>query len=252
MSDVWINHLSIENWADPQRWRLFFAEAQQIFEGTLTHLDLTDPVREKVTSLEEAANIVCNFGEKETNRFVFGKFKEKRVSFSVVMRKEAGSGVNYFQWRLPSVFSKNQDQIKKIEALFDLGNKYFLPFYAYADVLSEIRKKSKPRGSVDVQSELMGAFWLTYFNDAYLNFFGHQKFDDFEGASYLEAGGVVVRLGESPLSVNADTRSRAEIAIGKNSFVDPLDSDRFGKRRGEFVLTFDQLAAFKKTNNVSH
>jgi hypothetical protein len=130
---------------------------------------------------------------------------------------------------------------QRFKNLFDLGNQFLKPFYAYGDAVAQIRSKNKPSGAVDIQAELLGVFWLTYFNPAYVAFFGNLKFNGLLGVERGSDGSVTIVLGDSPQLVASELREQSVETLGKQSFVNP--SDILGKQRGRFALTFQQLLA---------
>lgn len=215
-----------------------------MFASPLTHLDVNAPVRRKVVSLAEAGNFACDFKAHEDSRWLFGKFAGIGVRFSVqYCRRQLGDRdfPNTFTWHLPMSFVQKLQSGQRLKALFGLGNGTFKPFYAYSDDVASIACKKKSFGAVNIQAELLGVFWLTYFNAAYVSFLGNDKFNGISNLEYDSEGGVTIILGDGPESVTNQVREEAVAALGKESFVNP--SDILGKRPGEFALTFQQLLA---------
>ena len=114
-------------------------------------------------------------------------------------------------------------------------------FYSYGDIATQLSLKKKSTGAVDIQAELLGVFWLTYFNDAYVKFFSAERFRDLDGIVSHVGNGMTVELGKRPNELSEDKRKNAALVLGKDSFVDV--ADLAGKRPGKFALTFQQLMA---------
>lgn len=241
MSELWIAHHSIDAWQEPSQWTAYFEEAQRLLGSPLTHLDVNDPVKRKVVSLAEAGNFVCAFKAREDSRWLFGKFVDIGIELSVQHYRQIGHYPNTFKWHVPLAFLEGPENRQRLKALFDLGNRTFKPFYAYADDVAQIASKNKSSGAVDIQAELLGVFWLTYFNAAYVAFFGDQKFDALPGVERGNDGGVTIVLGDSPKAVANEVREQSAAKLDSQSFVNP--SDMLGKQRGRFALTFQQLSS---------
>jgi len=244
MSELWINHLSIEVWQEPGCWTDYFDQVQGILGSPLTHLDVNDPVKRKVASLKDAGDYVCAFKPREDSRWVFGKFDAIGIELSIQHYRQLGHWPNSLMWHVPLSFIEKPENCTRLKALFDLGNLTFKPFYAFSDDVSHIKSKKKSSGAVDIQAELLGVFWMTYFNAAYVAFFGEEKFNDFPKVEYGDDGGVTVLLGDSPKSVSSELREQLVTALGKQSFVNP--NEILGKLPGRFALTFQQLLVSKK------
>lgn len=241
MSELWIAHHSIDAWQEPSRWTGYFEEAQRLLGSPLTHLDVNDPVKRKVASLADAGNFVCAFKAREDSRWLFGKFRDNGIELSVQHYRQLGHYPNTLKWHVPLSFVEKPENRQRLKALFDLGNKTFKPFYAYADDVAQITSKKKSSGAVDIQAELLGVFWLTYFNAAYVAFFGSQKFNALPGVERGGDGSITIVLDDSPKSVTNELREQSAAKLDKQSFVNP--SDILGKQRGRFALTFQQLNA---------
>jgi hypothetical protein len=241
MNDLWLGHISIEAWTAPNRWAGYFEQVQQILDSPLTHLDVNDPIRREVGSLAEAADFVCAFGAREDSRWVFGRFKALGIDFSVRHFRELGRWPNSVVWHMPLSFVEKAQDHQRLEALFDLGNQALRPFYGYSDERAQIAAKKKPSGAMDFQTELPGIFWLTYFNAAYVAFFGKGNFTNIPGVEHGDDGSVTIVLGHSPKSVANQLREHAATMLGRRSFVDSRDI--VSKPPGRFALTFQQLLA---------
>lgn len=241
MSELWIAHHSIDAWQEPSRWTAYFEEAQRLLGSPLTHLDVNDPVKRKVASLADAGNFVCAFKAREDSRWLFGKFADIGIELSVQHYRQLGHYPNTLKWHVPLSFVEKSENRRRLKALFDLGNRTFNPFYAYSDDVAQIASKKKSSGAVDIQAELLGVFWLTYFSAAYVAFFSKEKFSSIPGVEYGGDGSITIVLGDSPKSVANELREQSAAILGKESFVNV--SDVLGKQRGRFALTFQQLLA---------
>ena len=131
----------------------------------------------------------------------------------------------------------DDDRLVKVSSqLFALGNRVLKPFYATADTERNLASKSKRSGyGVDLQAELSGVFWLTYFNKPYRDFFGREKFASIPEVT-SQRGGVTIRLGDSPRDYNAARRLQIEAILGKQCFIDPKSRRSKGTRRARTCL----------------
>lgn len=247
MSELWIGHFSIESWQEPSCWAAYFNEAEQILGSSLTHLDIADPIKRKVTSFEDAGNYVCAFKAREDSRWLFGKFDAIGIEFSIRHYRELKNWDNSLTWHVPLSFLDKPENRERLKVLFDLGNRTFKPFYAYSDDVSHIKSKKKSSGAIDIQAELPGVFWMTYFNAAYVAFFGKEKFKDIPKVEFGGDGSVTVILGNSPKLVPSELREQLTMMLGSQSFVNP--SDILGKSPGQFALSFEQLLAFQQSGH---
>lgn len=239
MSELWMAHHSIDAWHEPGLWTGYFEEAQRLLGSSLTHLDVNDPVKRKVTSLAEAGNFACAFGAREDSRWFLARFKNIGVELSVQHYRRLGHFPNTLKWHVPLPFVETTENRQRLKALFDLGNQTFRPFYSYGDDVTHIACKKKSSGAVDIQTELLGVFWFTYFNAAYVAFFGSEKFNAIPGIERTHDGGITIVLGESPRLVANNLRDQSAAHLNKHSFVD--SNDILFKQRGLFALTFQQL-----------
>ena len=239
MSELWIAHHSICNWQEAARWTTYFEQAQLLFNLPLTHLDVNDPIKRKVSSLVDAGGYVCTFKPQEDSRWLFGKFGNSGIEFSIQHYRRLGHYSNTLKWHVPLPFVESADHRELLKALFALGNKTFHPFYAYSDEVVQISSKKKSTGAVNIQAELLGVFWLTYFNAAYVRFFGKDRFAGLSGVQFEADGGITIVLGDSPHSVTGGLREGVTSKLGAQSFVN--SADIITKAPGRFALTFQQM-----------
>jgi hypothetical protein len=134
---------------------------------------------------------------------------------------------------------ENTSGLRAIRGLFDCGNQSLSPFYAFSDIKANLVIKKKEYGAVHDQEELLGVFWLTYFNSRYVEFIGESKFRDLPSEIVKFDGGATLDLGESPWSVPDGLRAQAQAILSPKLFVEP---DRLMRKLpGEYALTFEQL-----------
>lgn len=240
MSEIVLAHHSVGNWSNPSVWSSYLEACQNALGASLTSLDVNDPIKRKVKSLNEAGDYICNFKLREDSRWLFGRFDELDIEFSIQHYRQIGHYSNTLRWHLPEIVQADMN-LPFVRRLFDVGNEMLHPFYSYGDLATQLSSKKKSTGAVDIQAELLGVFWLTYFSDAYVKFFGSERFRDLDGIVSHVGNGITVELGKRPNEVSEDKRKNAALLLGKNSFVDV--ADLAGKRPGKYALTFQQLMA---------
>jgi len=239
MNEIWIHHFSASSWCEERLWIEFLSRAEDAIGARLTRIDDIDPPRKQPSSLADAAKVICRFGASENNRWVFGVLKKSRIEISIQHSKCLSDYPNILSWSMPASFAEVPENRKQIQDLFRVGNAILSPFYGYADRSDFVAQKKKPSGSVDICSELVGVFWITYFGAPYVRFFGDSKFSALANAVFDQSRGVTVTLGESPETVPVELRDRIAAGLDARSFVDPRDSNY--KVPGRYALTFSQL-----------
>ena len=239
--DLWMYHFACGAWSECDRWSHYFDRAQGLLEANITHLDQNDPVRRRVKTgtSSDLANYVTALGKRENDRWVFGRIESLKVEFSIRHHREVRNWPHSISWYFPPQFQESPGCIDRLCQLFDLGNTAIEPFYGYADTKDRISAKKKPSGSVDIQAELLGVFWLTYFDSHYVNFFGTEKINGLKSSHVKIDGGATLRLGETPSQVPLGLQDDLQAILGQNTFVEP--GDAFRKRPGQYALTFDQI-----------
>jgi len=239
MDELWLATYSVEPWNNAGRWTSYLEDAATILGSRIARLDVHDPPVREVTSLVESGQDVVRFGSAETSRRLFGKLEKSKISFAISHFTTADLFANALTWYFPGNYLSSQVNLRRFSELFDLGNKFWGSFYSYADSVARIRRKKKPSGAVDLRCELPGVFWKTYFNLAYVRFFGKEKFERLADAVWGQDGSVTLTLAQSPELV--EDRKCEEIIqiLGKQSFVDPGDAR--GKQVGAHVVPFPQL-----------
>ena len=239
LTELTIRHFSAHSWSRPDMWADYFAHLESVLQAPLTHLDVNDPVRRKVSTLTDAGQYVCSFEPSEDNRWVFGRFKSRRVEFTIEHRifvTTRCNNIGVYPY-CPKMDITRRDHI--VKQIFDVGNRILHPFYSTAETDSVVYLKKKSSGAVDLERELIGIFWLTYLNNAYVRFFGSSKFDSLPFARREPDGGVTLELADSPTAVPVELRAQIEDYLGRDSFVHV--DDVLDKPIGLHVLTFDQV-----------
>lgn len=246
MSEIWMNHLSVQSWTDPESWATLFSSIEKVLGSSLTHLDASDPVRRRVGSMEEAANYVSTFRPADDSRWVFGKFEELGIEFSVQHYRRIGHWPNSLIWHMPSTFFSGKDGYDYLKSIFQISNSTTSPFYAFADNANIIKNKKKARGAVDIRAELLGIFWITHFSSAYVNYFGASKLKEFPIYDFDKYGGTTLFIADKPEEVPPGAREAFEKLLGAESFFD--SSCLRPKLPGQFALTFEDIWAFQRSH----
>jgi hypothetical protein len=238
------SHYSCANWRDPNRWSTYFERVQEILGAEITHLDEDDPVRRKMTDPNSAGEFVTRFGEEEDDRWIFSEIKSLGMGFTIWYFRNRPDQYNSINWHGPPEMFDDPIRLKQICELFDCGNSLLDTFYSYADTREvQVSKKwRKEFGGVNFQDELLGVYWLTYFNERYVEFFGREKFQELKNVAVKLNGGATLRLAETPSAVPEGLREEIEQYLGPKSFV-AWQRDITIKRPGQYALTFEQLRA---------
>jgi hypothetical protein len=240
-TELWLCHLACVSWSEPERWVRYFGEVQEVLGADVTHLDKDDSVQRRVKpgKLTEAADYVTAISKREDSRWVLGRVEALGFEFSIRHYRESRGWPNSITWHFAPDVLENAIHNDTICRLFDVGNLVLSPFYAYAETKDRVSAKKKESGAVDIQAELLGVFWLTYFDHHYVNFLGREKVLGLQGVHVSLDGGATLRLGETPSAVPDRLRDDVEAKLGHKTFVKPQDFS--GKRPGQYALTFDQL-----------
>jgi hypothetical protein len=240
--EFWICHYSCAPWSEPDGWMQYFEKAAEILDADITHLDKNDPVRRRVKASDSVAigQYLTAMGAREDSRWVFGKMAGIGVEFSVRYYRDVRLWPNSTNWYFPPEFVETPSGVAAIRALFDLGNTALSPFYAYVDLKQAIGTKKKESGSVNIQSELVGVFWLTFLSAQYVVFIGESRLRALAELEVVESEvGTTLCLGRTPSSVSGARRREIEESLRPRLFVDPAVTVM--KRPGQYALTFDQL-----------
>jgi len=242
--ELWIAHYSASSWRDDELWTVFFTKAQEILGSLVTRLDTNDPVRRKVRKFNEIGPYITEFKSKDNVRYTLGEFSDIGISFQVKIYKEEGDSPNSFKWYIPVAKLSELGGISKVLSLFETGNSILNTFYSYSDTITEVSKKRKPTGAVNLQRELPGIFWLNYFNKTYVDFYGKSQLEKVNSVlpaeiSSYKNGSLTIKLSDIPLNCINNARGISEKAIGQHFFVDPQDFSQ--KPEGKFALLLSQL-----------
>lgn len=230
---------SLTNLFDIEVWQDMFNQLEEAMGTKLTHLDVNDPIRKKVSTIEEAAKYICDIGNKENSRTVFAKFQKLDVEMTITLFRENTKSANSISIYFPNRIAGDCAGLAMINDIFVLTIKKTNAFYALCDMVSSISGKRKLSGfAVNLQAELIGVFWLTYFNNNYVEYIGASRFSELECQKADELSGILVKLGRSPAVLRV-SRDDAERILGEMSFVDPTNGDE--KLIGKHALTFDLL-----------
>lgn len=249
-------HYSCVNWSESMRWIDYFAKVEDLLGAPITHLDKNDPVRRKVKpgKMREAAEYLVAFGREEKSRWVFGRMESLGIEFSVQHYRENSVWANCVEWYFEPQPATAPVSLEVIEKLFEIGNTALTPFYAYVDTRQELLGKKKSSGGIDLQEELTGVFWLTYFCSAYVRFIGEVKFhqlrDELKSRLTTNTHGLTVKLGDDPNLISQDARRFAESILSPMLFVDPK-RDTF-KRAGQFALSFKDLQSAENAKGANY
>lgn len=246
MSECWIDILGVTPWVDPKVWVEFYSLAEEILSAKLTSLDTNDPPRRKIkrAEFEQTGEFTTNFGFNEQSRWIFGRYKVAKVEMTLQHYKSPRLDERDFPNSLtlyfPDGYCESDEGAERIERMFTLSNRLLNPFYSFAELRNIIAKKKKPYGAVNIQEELLGVFWLTFFNNKYVEYFGRDKLGGVPQASF-DSHGVILKLSKKPTDCNEIERKQLENLLGKESFVDPKVT--ISKPVGQSVLSFAQLLA---------
>ncbi len=244
MSECWIDIMGIKPWIDPKIWIEFHSLSEEILSAKLTNIDTNDPPKRKVQRkyFDQIGKFTTEFGTKEESRWIFCRYRDAKVEMTIQHYKNPRLNGKDFPNSLtiyfPNGYCETDGGAERIERMFQLSNRLLLPFYSFADIRDVIAKKKKPYGAVNIQEELVGIFWLTFFNNKYVDFFGRDKI---EGVSEVSSdnNGVNIKLAKKPTDCSEKERIELENILGAESFVDPKVT--VSKGIGKVALSFEQL-----------
>ncbi|MBN2684671.1 MAG: hypothetical protein JXR40_05285 [Pontiellaceae bacterium] len=241
MGEIWISAYSIEPMLDAKSWSDFYGGIGSVLSANLSHLDTNDPVRRVVKSTNDSGDFTVSFGEREESRWLHAKFRGAKVEMMIHHHKRRRVDPREFPNSINVYFDKKYcDSVsltERVVRVFELVIEHMRPFYAYSDVVENISIKKKRFGAVNLQEELIGIFWLTYFNEKYVRFFGSDRFVG-RLTTFTEEG-AHIRLGEFPGEVNEQLKTEFIDRLGSESFVDPSSS--LVKQIGHAALSFIDL-----------
>ena len=240
-NEIWVSHLACVSWMEEGPWTTYLASAEDILGASITHLDKNDSMKRcvKPGRFPEYAEYLTSMGKQEDSRWIFGRLASIGVDFAVRHYRECRGWPNSATWYFPPNYFQDPTNIEAVYRLFEQGNLSLSPFYAYADEKTIVSRKKRESGAVDIQAELLGVFWLSYFGPPYVSFFGKDTLAGIPEAKVVFNGGATLRLGGTPSSVPNGFRESIEAELGLKAFVEP--SDMLRKRPGQYALTFAQM-----------
>ena len=237
VNELVLQFFSRASWDQPGLWKKTLTVIEKTLNDVPTKLDDKDPLRRNYGdySLDENANFITSFGSKETSRWIFGNYRKKGISFSVQITKSLCDRNHSLNLHLPA------SETELAESLFFQLLNVLDPIYAYSDFQSEISAKRRVDFfAVDLQQELVGVFWLTFFCSTYVNHFGLSSFNNMADIeAKIGSDGIMFKLGGSPVDLSPSVRRTTEEAIGSLSFVDPQSS--LLKPIGKHVPSYDKF-----------
>lgn len=244
----WMGHHSVQSWNDAALWDDYLRAVESILNDRLAKLDANDPARRKADTARGEGHFVTQFGAKEDGRWLLGRFEKTKIWFVMQHYKNGRDSFgrrrdNTITFHFPE--KAHASGVEKLVELFHLTNERLGIFYAAADS-EEVycaKKASPPSlGALNIASELLGVFWLTYFGPNYCEFFGQERFAALEQVSGGPASGMTLQLAETPGQVPEGLRRMLERRLGAESFAGIGDVS-LEKPEGRYALTLEQLAA---------
>ncbi len=233
--EIVLQFFSRTPWDISTLWEKFLVVLGDELNEMPSKLDANDPLKRNFSdySLKENAKYICAYGEQESSRTIFGSCPKSECSFSILLCKIASGRNNSLSIYL------SQSAGEFAEKLFFRLLDVLSPIYAYCDFQSKISaKKRADCFAVNLEEELLGVFWLTYFCNTYVNHFGHSKFMSLNNVDLSKgSNGVTLRLAGTPKSIGPNLRQLTEETIGKLSFVDPQST--LHKPIGRHVPSYD-------------
>lgn len=230
---------SLSPWNDSHVWDEYFREVEALLNDRLIKLDENDPVRRKAdTKADQEGEYVTKFGALEGCRTVFGEFAKSKIHFSINCNNEKIDPskrpiINRINYSVPvSGQSMNEDQADVLAKLFAVTIERFGVFLAESDLTEfVVAKKTHDGYSLDIESELLGVLWLTYFSPKYVSFFTKERLLTIPGAKEGPADGVIIRLATSPQEIPSGARRNAEKTLGERFFAGYERITDFNKRK---------------------
>jgi len=232
--------MSVAPWTSAESWDIYLRTVEHILDDRLVRLDDRDPVRRPADTASSQGKFIVDFEKSHDRRWVSGKFEKSKVTFSIDTYREPVDAYGQPTRNHMTVILPQETDLGKIKELFDFGNAHVSPFYSYADLQPIITEKGKRHqrltSGFDIERELPGVFWLTFFGPAYTQFFGTERLSSLTQAQMLDGGGTTIRLGASPGLLTFE-REQAENGVGPQSFA----GHGLLKQEGEFALTLAAL-----------
>lgn len=244
---IWITHLSVAPWICAEIWDAYLKRAEEILGDRLIRLDHRDPVRRVADTRNREGKFIVGFEKNQDRRWLAGRFEKSEVTFSIDLHEDAVDRQGRSTTNSLTISLPQKTDGATIKELFEFGNSHLMSFYAYSDLQPVITGKGNRHQrltpGLDIQRELPGIFWLTYFGPAYTKFFGADRISSPKEIRALDGGGVTICLGDSPGLLSTE-REQAEHELGARSFAGHGGM----KREGEFALTLAALGGQPKVN----
>lgn len=219
MNEIQMSFYTTYNLSDYDVWAKFISFMEINFEAQISHIDSADPPKRKALCADDAANYISSeIKLGKSNRF-FGKFGKSRINIQISAFQPIDSFPNEVSIFFPSSAISRLDGQRGIVRGFEEGVSSFKPFYAICDQIMRIYEKRKPSGlSADLRAELLGVFWITYFDSNYVRFIGEDKFSKIHhGRKNLE-GGVMILIDD--FNAVSSFGASIEKLLGTDHFVD--------------------------------
>lgn len=247
---LWMSFSSVRPWNDPALWDDYLQFVESLFKDRLDRLDENDPIRRRASSRSEGLYIT-NFEKPQSTRILFGKFAKTKIEFTINLcnweKDQWGRAVSNrinFYIPIPNTLSASPETDRLVN-FFLLTIEKLEAFTAEADIVDIIySKKSHDGMSLCISDELLGIFWLTYLGPKYCEFFKREIVLSLFGAHEGPAGGITIRLADSPFEIGPEERRNAEIILGEKYFAGLEPITDFNKRKIPGQLpTLEQLRA---------
>jgi len=243
--ELWISHYSVALWSSAELWEGYLGGIEDLFGDRLERLDERDPVRRRVESAAGQGAFVVEFEENEDRRWVSGRFRESRIGVSITLsRGEKDWAGRYVDNDIVVTAPERllREERERLVELFRLGNEKLRPYYGYADSWGTVAGWCLPGERYQVNKELLGIFWLTYFGPPYCEFFGRERLLGLEGAEAGPGGGVTLRLAAGPEEVRDRRRTEVMVNLGRMSFY----GSGGVKEDGQYALSLEQLHEWRR------
>ena len=218
-------------------WERLFPQIETLIGTSLSLLDDRDPLRRKVDGGKGQGAYISTFRGKVSSNNLGGEFGKSKMRFMMENERWPGRCENYVDFFVEGQSAKKIG-LAALEGMFDTLITELTPFYLVADVKKIVfsRKASPPYTVLHHSYELSGVYWLTYFGPKYRSFFGDERFRGLPH-EWTEDGGVKLKLGEDPWSLDDAKRRAAEKALGELTFAS------YGENKKEFehVIPWPEL-----------
>lgn len=222
------------------KWLELFENIEVYSKLKMTYLDEKDPLRNKISNFKEAAEYINGLNKNKNSWYIGGKIG-KPMQIYLTIQSSKNKNEDAYPDKVSFCFEKINLQEEGVgeylKVFFIKIIETLEPFYAICDIQDAISKKKKKTGfPINIQCELTGIFWLTYFNDIYSHYLGFDKLPSHINEKLNK--GSLISLGKS-LSKIEILGSEIEKLIGNSHFVDI--NTTLDKPIGKYVLTFEGL-----------